>query len=542
MGFLLTMAEGKEAGREFVFAQPSVTIGRISECDIVLYDPGVSRKHARIFAMDGAYYVEDLGSSNGTKVNGVLVTQQRLSPHDALALGPVVFRFSPDEEAGEDDATRGGGVEHESTRITTRPQKPALALVPAGADDEDLDALGRHITEQSETGSPLRPRPSRGGAARPLAANGSGASRVSSPRMAARRRDPDLSGTDPGEDLPDDDESTGAGVPPDISPRGRRAPARRPLSAAERARFRREHPGLGGRLHLFWLEASPLVRVLTAAAVAVVVLMLVVGVSNKMLGESGPALPAEATRLGREPVPFSFGLGPRVDYERPDMKAFDFEFASATRAVVLLHFQSEDIAEGEVSVSVNGSSVGFVPADTVNSAEVPHEIILPPNRLKSGEGNQVVFDNVKNPPGNESWRISRPWVEIVLLPEGIPPTQMRKQAEASFSRAQLAFERRDVGAPNRYEAWREFRSAWLLLEGHPDPKPELYLLSRDQMRRAQQELDRTCAKLVLEVQRSLTERDLDAVRSTLEHIRDYFPNRDQPCHFKPDEIRADLDL
>jgi len=49
MGFQLVIAEGKEAGREFVFDQLSVLIGRTSECDVVLYDPGVSRKHARIF-------------------------------------------------------------------------------------------------------------------------------------------------------------------------------------------------------------------------------------------------------------------------------------------------------------------------------------------------------------------------------------------------------------------------------------------------------------------------------------------------------------
>ena len=33
--------------------------------------------------------------------------------------------------------------------------------------------------------------------------------------------------------------------------------------------------------------------------------------------------------------------------------------------------------------------------------------------------------------------------------------------------------------PERYEAWREFRNAWLMLEAHPEPKPELYLLARE---------------------------------------------------------------
>src|SRR6478672_6299664 len=94
MGFQLTIAEGKEAGREFVFEQPSVVIGRTSECDVVLYDPGVSRRHARIFSEGDNYFVEDMGSSNGTKVNGAVVKKTQLKDGDAVTLGPVVFNFS----------------------------------------------------------------------------------------------------------------------------------------------------------------------------------------------------------------------------------------------------------------------------------------------------------------------------------------------------------------------------------------------------------------------------------------------------------------
>src|SRR5579871_4136194 len=94
MPFQLTIAEGKEAGREFVFEQPQVVIGRTAECDVVLYDPGVSRKHARIFTEGNAFFVEDMGSSNGTKVNGSVVKKQKLSTGDAVSLGPVVFAFS----------------------------------------------------------------------------------------------------------------------------------------------------------------------------------------------------------------------------------------------------------------------------------------------------------------------------------------------------------------------------------------------------------------------------------------------------------------
>ena len=94
MAFQLVIAEGKEAGREFVFEQQSVLIGRTSDCDVVLYDPGVSRKHARIFSESAQYFVEDMGSSNGTKVNGAIIKKKLLADGDAISLGPVVFNFA----------------------------------------------------------------------------------------------------------------------------------------------------------------------------------------------------------------------------------------------------------------------------------------------------------------------------------------------------------------------------------------------------------------------------------------------------------------
>src|SRR3954454_4384524 len=94
MAFQLVIAEGKEAGREFVFEQDSVLIGRTSDCDVVLYDPGVSRKHARIFSEQAGYFVEDMGASNGTKFNAAIIKKKQLADGDAISLAPVVFNFA----------------------------------------------------------------------------------------------------------------------------------------------------------------------------------------------------------------------------------------------------------------------------------------------------------------------------------------------------------------------------------------------------------------------------------------------------------------
>lgn len=48
----------------------SYMIGRDPDCDIVVADPFVSRKHAKIFYRDGKWFIEDVGSKNGTYVDG----------------------------------------------------------------------------------------------------------------------------------------------------------------------------------------------------------------------------------------------------------------------------------------------------------------------------------------------------------------------------------------------------------------------------------------------------------------------------------------
>lgn len=82
-------------GRRVGVADEIVTIGRLPECAVVLDDPNVSRRHAQL-RRDGANVVlVDLGSTNGTRVNGVTVRQQRLVPGDAITVGTTTLRFEP---------------------------------------------------------------------------------------------------------------------------------------------------------------------------------------------------------------------------------------------------------------------------------------------------------------------------------------------------------------------------------------------------------------------------------------------------------------
>ena len=71
-----------------------VTIGRQASCTIVIADNNISRVHARFRASDNGWTIEDLGSTNGTKVNGVLIAEPTLLSHGQLiALGSLQLHF-----------------------------------------------------------------------------------------------------------------------------------------------------------------------------------------------------------------------------------------------------------------------------------------------------------------------------------------------------------------------------------------------------------------------------------------------------------------
>jgi hypothetical protein len=68
-------------------------LGRAGSCDYVIYDPTVSGRHAELVRLDDGWLIRDLGSRNGTRVNGWLVKEQRLRDGDTLTFGGSVFLF-----------------------------------------------------------------------------------------------------------------------------------------------------------------------------------------------------------------------------------------------------------------------------------------------------------------------------------------------------------------------------------------------------------------------------------------------------------------
>ena len=81
-------AQLRHEGRAVILGTSGAVLGRSRECDVVVEDENVSRRHAEVRASGGAWIVRDLGSTNGVKVNGQRIDGARpLTPGDTIELG-----------------------------------------------------------------------------------------------------------------------------------------------------------------------------------------------------------------------------------------------------------------------------------------------------------------------------------------------------------------------------------------------------------------------------------------------------------------------
>lgn len=92
------IVKGADAGQEFPFTGGMMVIGRSDECDIVLSDPNVSRRHAHAVVLNGMVAVVDLGSSNGTLVNGIPISRIFLMDGDEVQVGGTTIGFVEERE------------------------------------------------------------------------------------------------------------------------------------------------------------------------------------------------------------------------------------------------------------------------------------------------------------------------------------------------------------------------------------------------------------------------------------------------------------
>ena len=132
---VLVVLEGEDIGRIHLLDRERTVLGRGQDCDIVLQDAGVSRRHATLFRSEGepqeCTWVEDHGSTNGTFVNGERVSgTRRLAEHDRVRIGTTLYGYRLRDDL-ELDAER--------RLIQLATVEPLTGLMNRGAFDQALE-------------------------------------------------------------------------------------------------------------------------------------------------------------------------------------------------------------------------------------------------------------------------------------------------------------------------------------------------------------------------------------------------------------------
>ncbi|MGA2614056.1 MAG: FHA domain-containing protein [Spirochaetia bacterium] len=98
---LLVVLSRRGFGTTFVVEQARNVLGRQSDCEFVIDDPLLSRRHCEVSAEgDGDYFLEDLNSTNSTFLNSrKLAEKTRLQYGDRIVIGTTIMRFYLEEEA-----------------------------------------------------------------------------------------------------------------------------------------------------------------------------------------------------------------------------------------------------------------------------------------------------------------------------------------------------------------------------------------------------------------------------------------------------------
>jgi pSer/pThr/pTyr-binding forkhead associated (FHA) protein len=143
MQVVLVMFRGEGERRSFSLPRDVTVMGRREDCDLRIPLGEVSRKHCRLIADGDALKIEDLGSSNGTFVNGQRIQGSPVNPGDVIQIGPVMFVVQIDGAPTDEEiqaptpAVVAPSPDPEDTNMAVA--AAAAARDPGPSVEEDLD-------------------------------------------------------------------------------------------------------------------------------------------------------------------------------------------------------------------------------------------------------------------------------------------------------------------------------------------------------------------------------------------------------------------
>jgi hypothetical protein len=130
-GWQILVQQGPRAGQAFDLNKPVITIGREVGNDIILEDPQVSRHHVRLAQQGSGLVIEDLGSTNGTAVNGQrLIGTRPINRGDTIGLGDTVVLQVVESSVASETIVAGAPSQTAASYSPPPPPPPSFSAPP----------------------------------------------------------------------------------------------------------------------------------------------------------------------------------------------------------------------------------------------------------------------------------------------------------------------------------------------------------------------------------------------------------------------------
>ncbi len=130
---VLVMFRSDGERRSFSLPRTITVVGRREDCDLRIPLAEVSRKHCRIINENDTLRIEDLGSSNGTFVNGERAQEAAINAGDTVAIGPVTFVVQVNGVPADEEIQAAGAVNPNTDT--------SVSLSPESQEGDDLEQL-----------------------------------------------------------------------------------------------------------------------------------------------------------------------------------------------------------------------------------------------------------------------------------------------------------------------------------------------------------------------------------------------------------------